>query len=88
MYVFTVHATPEACERAINRLLDDPEIANNQSHLGSIVLALQNLEKGDPNRIARLGARLQSLPLANYSRASLKEILDRVLPGGAPTSGG
>jgi hypothetical protein len=51
-------------------------------------LALQNLEKGDPNRIARLGARLQSLPLANYSRASLKEILDRVLPGGAPTSGG
>jgi hypothetical protein len=88
LYVFTVHATPEACERAINQLLDDPEIANNPQHLASIVLALQNLEKGDPNRIARIGARLQSLPLADYSRADLKEILDRVLPGGAPTSGG
>lgn len=88
LYVFTVHATPEACERAINQLLDDPEIANHPPHLASIVLALQNLEKGDPNRIARIGARLQSLPLADYSRADLKEILDRVLPGGAPTSGG
>ena len=88
LYVLTVHATPEASERAINQLLDVPEIANNPSRLGSIVLALQNLEKGDPNRLARLGARLQSLPLANYSRASLMEILNRVLPGGAPTSGG
>ncbi|MGK0301577.1 MAG: hypothetical protein ACI89X_002456 [Planctomycetota bacterium] len=87
MYVFTVHATPEACEQAINQLLDDPEIANHQLRLGSIVLALQNLEKGDPNRLARLGARLQSLPLAGYSRVKLKEILDRVLPGGAPASG-
>lgn len=88
MYVFTVHAKPEACEQAINQLLDDPEIANHQMRLGSIVLALQNLEKGDPNRIARLAARLQSLPLADYSRVSLKQILDRALPGGAPTSGG
>jgi hypothetical protein len=88
MYVLTVHATPEASEQAINQLLDDPQVANHQRRLGSIVLALQNLEKGDPNRIARLAARLQSLPLADYSRISLKQILDRALPGGAPTSGG
>lgn len=82
MYVFTVHATPEAAEQAINQLLDDPAIANNQEHLGAIVLALTNLEHADPNIIARLGARLQSMSLAGYSRVSLAEILSRVLPGG------
>ena len=60
-------------------------IANDSLRLGSIVLALQNLEQGDPNRIARLAARLKSLPLADYSRIALKAILDRCLPGGAPT---
>tara|TARA_R110002072_G_scaffold174303_4_gene329422 strand:+ start:27095 stop:28597 length:1503 start_codon:yes stop_codon:yes gene_type:complete len=87
MYVFTVHAAPEAAERAVNQLLDDPVIANDSLRLGSIVLALQNLEQGDPNRIARLAARLKSLPLADYSRIALKAILDRCLPGGAPTGG-
>lgn len=83
MYVFTVHAAPEAAEQAINQLLDDPAIANNQQHLGAIVLALTNLEHADPNIIARLATRLQSMPLAEYSRVSLAEILGRVLPGGS-----
>ena len=83
MYVFTVHATTEAAEQAINQLLDDPAIANNQERLGAIVLALTNLEHADPNIIARLGARLQSMSLAGYSRVSLAEILSRVLPGGS-----
>lgn len=88
MYVYTVQASPEAAEQAINDLLDDPAIANDKQRLGSIVLALQNLEHGDPNRIHRLATRLQSLPLADYSKLALEQILSRCLPGGAPTRGG
>lgn len=89
MYVFTVHATPEAAEQAINQLLDDPVIANNEIHMSSVVLALYNLQNGDPNTLARLGARLQSMGLPDYSLASLKEILARSLPGDAtPTTKG
>ena len=43
-------------------------------------IALQNLEDDDPNVIARLGARLQVMPLRPRSRELLDELLARSLP--------
>ena len=88
MFVFTVHATPEASEQAINQLLDNPEVANSPQLLSAVVGALNNLEHGDLNTVARLGARLQNMALADYSREALAEILARCLPAGTTPSGG
>lgn len=86
MFVFTIHAPPAMAEQAVSQLLDEPTIANSQVHLGAIVMALQNLEHGDPNAIARLGARLQSMSLSVQSRESLKQLIARSLPNGGGTT--
>ncbi|MCK5940325.1 MAG: hypothetical protein KAI24_00035, partial [Planctomycetes bacterium] len=82
MFVFTVHAEAERAEAAIDRVLDDPAVADDPMHLSAVVLALQNLEHRDVNAVARLGARLQSMALAPQSRELLDEILARSVPGG------
>ncbi|HEB51743.1 MAG TPA: hypothetical protein ENI87_00670 [bacterium] len=87
MFAFTVHAEPAAAERAMSQVLDDPVVAGDAKHLGAVVLALQNLEQGDPNTVARLGARLRTLPLSPQSRELLDEILARSLPGGGTGPG-
>lgn len=91
MYAFTIHADPAKAEQVVSQLLDEQAIANNPLHLGSVVLALENLEHGDPNTIARLGARLQSMALSEQSRKSLAALMARCLPNGGtprPKSGG
>ena len=81
VFVFTIQASPAAAERAVSQLLDDPAIANNQMHLEAVVMALENLEHGDPNTIARLGARLQSMSLSTRSQENLSQLMARSLPG-------
>ncbi len=85
MFVFTIHAPPAMAEQAVSQLLDEPAIANSQVHLGAIVMALHNLEHGDPNTIARLGARLTSMSLSAQSRESLTQLMARCLPNGGGT---
>jgi len=82
MFAFTVHGDAERAEAAVNQVLDDPVVAGDTMHLAAVVLALQNLEGGDANAVARLGARLQSMALAPRSRELLDEILARSVPGG------
>lgn len=82
VFVYSVHAPPEAAEQSISQLLDDPAIANDQTHLAAIVMALENLEHRDANSIARLGARLQSMSLSEITRENLTQLLARALPGG------
>ena len=66
----------------MHQILDDPTIARDPSHLGSVVLALENLEHDDVNVVARDGARLQAMALTPRSRALLDELLARSIPGG------
>jgi len=80
MFVFTVHGAGAGAEGAIHQILDDPRVAADPDHLGAVVIALQNLEDDDPNVIARLGARLQVMPLRPRSRELLDELLARSLP--------
>lgn len=82
MFVFTVHGDAAGAEAAVRQVLDDPVVANDPMHLAAVVLALQNLEHGDANVVARLGARLQGMALAPRSRELLDEILARSVPGG------
>jgi len=91
MFAFTIHADAAKAEQVVSQLLDEPAIANSQLHLNSVVLALENLKHGDPNTIARLGARLQSMSLSEQSRKSLAALMARCLPNGGtprPGSGG
>ena len=81
LFVFTIHGVAAGAEAAIHRVLDDPAVATDPEHLGAVVLALQNLEDDDLNVLARVGARLQQLPLAPRSRALLDALLARSLPG-------
>lgn len=82
MFVHTVQGDPESAEAAMHQILDDPTIARDPSHLGSVVLALENLEHDDVNVVARVGARLQAMALTPRSRALLDELLARSIPGG------
>jgi len=82
LFVHTVHADKVDAEAAVNALLDDPVIAHEPTHLAAVVLALQNLEHGDANVMARLGARLHAMALAPRSRDLLDQMLARSLPGG------
>ncbi|MFN3243550.1 MAG: hypothetical protein ACE37K_18745 [Planctomycetota bacterium] len=82
MFVHTVHGDAAGAEAAVNQVLDDPAVAGDPMHLAAVVLALQNLEHGDANTLARLGTRLQSMALAPRSRELLDEILARSVPGG------
>ena len=68
-------SAPARAEAALHQVLDDPVIASDPSHLGAVVLALENLEHDDVNAMARVGARLQAMPLSPRSRALLDELL-------------
>ncbi len=81
MFAYTVQGEPARAEAALHQVLDDPVIASDPSHLGAVVLALENLEHDDVNAMARVGARLQAMPLSPRSRALLDELLARSLPG-------
>ena len=82
MFAHTVQGEPARAEAALHQVLDDPVIASDPSHLGAVVLALENLEHDDANAMARVGARLQAMPLSPRSRSLLDELLARSLPGG------
>ncbi|MEC8252694.1 MAG: hypothetical protein VX044_05735 [Planctomycetota bacterium] len=82
MFAHTVQGGPARAEAALHQVLDDPVIASDPSHLGAVVLALENLEHDDANAVARVGARLQAMPLSPRSRSLLDELLARSLPGG------
>jgi len=86
MFVYTIHGQPAMAEQAVSQLLDEPIIANSQLHLDAIVLALENLEHGDPNTIARLGMRLKGMSLSKQSRESLTQLMARSLPNGGATA--
>ncbi len=76
----------EVGERAIQRALDDPAIANDPVRVGEMVFALQNLEaRGHTNAVDRLGQRLQSMTMLSQSKELLARILSRSLPGGLPS---
>lgn len=82
MFALTVHGAPEVAEQAIQSLLRDPAVADDPARLEAAVLALENLEHGDPNRIARLGAELRAMSLSATGRERLEKLMARSLPGG------
>lgn len=89
--VFALTAQGEVAhgEAAITTALDDPGIANDPTHLGALVLALQNLEAaGDANAIERVARRLQALPLPDSARQTLAAMLQRCLPSSQPSPPG
>jgi hypothetical protein len=83
LFALTANAPPEEAERAAEQLLDDPAIGGDGLRLEAVVLALSNLEHGDdPNRIARLAARLRLMPLSVAARENLEALVARSLPNG------
>lgn len=73
----------ELTEQAFGVLLDDPLIAGNMRQLGSLVLALQNLEAaGQVNAVDRIGGRMRSMTLDEATRQRLESLLGRSLPSG------
>lgn len=88
MLTLTVTAAATHGERACERVLDDPALANDPVQLGLVVFALQNLEAaGLVNAIDRLGQRLRAHPLQPESRDALEQLLARALPGGHTSDG-
>lgn len=89
VFALTAQGGVEHGESAILQALDDPRIARDPTHLGALVLALQNLEAaGDANAIDRVAQRLQAMPLASDARQTLQEMLRRCLPGGQSAAPG
>jgi len=88
LFALSIHAEPARAERAFGQLLDDPAIARDPDRLAQIVVALQNLEHGDVNIVARLGRRMQTMAVADYGAGLLAQILERCLPGGSSTEQG
>lgn len=89
VFALTSRAAPEVAERAIDQLLDDPQVARDPSRLGSLVIALQNFEAGGhANVIDRLAQRLRATPLAEHSRQLLDALVQRGLPGGRTSVAG
>ncbi|MCU0862843.1 MAG: hypothetical protein MUC36_03535 [Planctomycetes bacterium] len=89
VFVLSTRQSAEVAERALDRALDDRLIAADPIRLGSLVLALQNLEaNGFLHSIDRIGQRLRGLPLAEHSRQTLEGMLARSLPGGGNGLGG
>jgi hypothetical protein len=87
MFVLTARAAEAAGEQAIATLLDDPLFVSDPRHLGAAVSALANLESaGLIQAIDRLGQRLTNLPLRDFDRERLQQILARALPGGATSA--
>lgn len=84
LFALTARREHALAEAALNQVLDDPHVAQDPTRLGAVVLALQNLEAADdPNVMQRVGQRLQSLPLAGYSRQLLAGLLARAVPADA-----
>jgi hypothetical protein len=79
---------PDLGERAMQRALDDPAIADDPIRVGEMVFALQNLEAaGHTNAVDRLGQRLRSMHMPAQTKDLLERILARSLPGGLPSFG-
>jgi small-conductance mechanosensitive channel len=78
-------APPTRVCEVLQRAVIDAEIplvARDPTRLGALVFALQNLEAADdPNVMQRVGQRLLTLPLADYSRQLLANLLARAVPG-------
>lgn len=89
VFALTARRENTLAEAALNQVLDDPLVAQDPTRLGALVLALQNLEAtDDPNVMLRVGQRLQTLPLADYSRQLLAGLLARTIPGAGGANGG
>lgn len=88
IFALTTQSDTRRAEHAMQELLDDPTIAQAPMHLGALVLALENLEHGDPNSLQRVGSRLATLALSGPDRERLETMLGRALPGGGAPSGG
>ncbi|HEX5050521.1 MAG TPA: hypothetical protein VFZ65_02000 [Planctomycetota bacterium] len=83
VFALTANAAGEPAERALQQVLDDPEIAGNPTRLDAVVFALQNLEVGGhTNAVDRVGQRLRSMSLSASGRRELEVLLARSLPGG------
>jgi hypothetical protein len=82
VFALTARREKALAEAALNQVLDDPLVARDPTRLGALVFALQNLEAADdPNVMQRVGQRLLTLPLADYSRQLLANLLARAVPG-------
>lgn len=90
VFALTSRGEPGIAEKSLMQAFDDPRLTSDPIRVGSLVLALQNLEaSGDMNAIDRLGQRLRGLAMDAKSRETLEAILHRCLPGGqSATPGG
>lgn len=94
LFVLTGAAAATLGEAAIQQALDDPRLGSDPQHLGSIVLAVQNLARaGQRNAVDRLATRLRATAgLSPSSRELLEQVLREALPtrvaAAAPAGGG